>query len=54
MATSHSNAVQKLCLAHIPVLTKVVNVWRQKNSVALYAKASIRPRILGAKIGKKS
>lgn len=54
MTTSHPNAMQRLCVAHDPALTKVVNVWKQKNNVALFIKRSIKPGILGAKIGKKS
>lgn len=54
MITSLPNAVQKLYMAHVLAFTKVVNMWKQKNSVALYTKASIRPRILGTKIRKKS
>ena len=54
MVTSCPNAVQRLYVTHVLAFQKLINVWRQINSIALYTKASIKPGILGAKIGKKS
>lgn len=54
IAIFYLNIIQKLYIVFISALTKVLNILKQKNNTALYTRVGIKPRILNAKIRKKS